>query len=221
MAFETIFAWYNLPFIALLLMVAAYLTLHLLGSDSPSSMDLGDLAVSVDDEEGDEISKHRVLAGVLRGLGIEGVPLTMLLGVFVISLCFEGLALNIALRRGFEGYRPFFFPAVLGASAVISLGVVKLFALAIRTITPSSAESRPSYRSLVGRTARVVIPTDKGVGKARLVDGEGNLIDVYFRVKEGGERPEEGDEILLVEFDPSERLFEAEKFSINQNGSEG
>lgn len=100
------------------------------------------------------------------------------------------------------------------------MGVVKLFALAVRTIMPSSAESR-SYKDLVGRTARVVIPADRGVGKARLVDGEGNLIEVYFKVKEGGERPGRGDEILLVEFDPDERLFEAEKFSINQDGSEG
>ncbi len=209
------FAWYNLPFIIPLFLVVVYIILHLTGLSwgNGTGTEIGDIAIDMDDESGEDVYKHRFVAAALNLLNIRNVPLTMLLALFVISWGIEGITFNYALKRGLGLYPPPIFLVSAFISALISLGLVKLFAIGVNLLVPSSQEISSSYSNLVGRTARVVISPGKSVGKARTMDDEGNMVSVYFRIK-NGEIPREGDEILLLDYIPEEKIFDAERFEI-------
>jgi hypothetical protein len=211
------FAWYNLPFIIPLFLVVVYVVLHLSGLSwgNGGGTEIGDIAVDVDDESAEEIYSHRFVAGILKLLNIRNVPLTMLLVLFIISWSIEGIAFNYALKRGLDGYPSPVFLVSAAISALISLGVVKLFAIGINVLTPSSQEASSSYTNLVGKTAKVIMPPGKTVGRARVMDGQGNMVSVYFRVK-NGKALQRGDEILLLEYLPEEKVFDAERFDIEE-----
>lgn len=209
------FAWYNLPFIVLLFLVVVYIILHLTGLSwgNGTGTEIGDIAIDMDDESGEDVYRHRLIAALLNLLNIRNVPLTMLLALFVISWSIEGITFNYALRKGLGLYPPPMFLVSAFISALISLGLVKLFAVGINLLLPSSQEISGSYSNLIGKTAKVVIPPGKSVGKARTIDDEGNMVSVYFRVK-NGETPREGDEILLLDYISEEKIFDAERFEI-------
>ena len=67
--------------------MAVYIILHLTGLSwgNGTGTEIGDIAIDMDDESGEDVYKHRFVAATLNLLNIRNVPLTMLLALFVIS----------------------------------------------------------------------------------------------------------------------------------------
>lgn len=166
------FAWYNLPFLIPLLMVVIYMIIHIIGFgwNGGAGLDIGDIAVSIDDESKDDIHRYRPLTSILGFLNISGIPLTMLAGIFVISWGIEGVVVNYAIKGANDEFPPLMLLLSMGVSLIISVGVVKLFSVGLGLFAPSSGEGQRAYADLVGVTASVVVAPGKSIGKARITD---------------------------------------------------
>ena len=75
---------------------------------------------------------------------------------------------------------------------------------------------------MLGQVAQVVSgEVTAKFGRAKVQDPYGNVLTVFCKVQDGKEVPRRGDDVLLVDYDPSDKKFEVIKadFSDIPDGS--
>ncbi len=181
----------------LLAVALGYWALALLGL---FELDLlgGDLAA------GDGLSGGE-LTGLLMKLGLDGVPLSLILTVITLIAWLACYFFDYAVLRAWPDGT--LLTAATWLAAPISLIVATPFAgLVLHPMRPLFAETRAMDDvSLLGRVAVIRSPTvDEKRGQAEVDDGGAGLI---LQVRAPAGRFVRGDRVLLAEYVPADNTF--------------
>lgn len=123
------------------------------------------------------------------------------IGCFVFGWASTGLTLNHAIRKGSSAL--IFTGAVVAGIWTAILGT-RLFHWLLPT-----ERGATRMEDLVGLSAIVISDTvDAEHGRARVVDATGNTITVFCRLVGVEKPPRMGSRVILVAYDPKERLFD-------------
>lgn len=206
------FTWYNTPFFAFICTAFLFLALQFIGGDHDldSDFDLdagGDFDVDIDSD----VDLHGSFADILGFLNIGKVPMSLVLMVLSFSWGAFGLLYNSALKAMWSMYPPWFFILSFGLSAISALGSTRVGSRLLAGIfRDTSAASQPE--DLVGCVGNVIsgrVPgfSEKGLGRARVYNEHGVLLQVACVAHEGTEAPPKHSTIFVTGYDPTRRLY--------------
>jgi hypothetical protein len=225
---EYVTTWYNVIFLAPLLLVFLFAILQLVGAgleigggasggdvdiDADVDMDIdADLDVDSDvDVDADIGSEPGFISGALGFFNVGKVPLMVILMTWFASFGIIGLICNRIIGDRILGSIPPLAGVSFGVAFVVSLIFAKYFAAGIARIFPESSRGTCD-QDLVGMSARVTSGhVTSRFGRAAVQTPDGYTITVSCRIKEGDEEPTQGDEVLITDYEPTTRMFEVIK----------
>lgn len=205
--------WYNLIFTVPILVVLFYLILQIFGLAldfggdfiSPDGGD-ADIDVDVDVDVGTDFSAFDRALGFIN---VGKVPLVIVISTFLLFWGVSGFMTNGIIRSALDGFPSPFIMASCGVALVVGIMATKFLSGLIARFFPSIETYSSNKESLQGLVARVVSgEINAKSGRAKVVDPYGNVLTVFCRISEGKEAPKRGDEIVLIDYDASDKRFE-------------
>jgi membrane protein implicated in regulation of membrane protease activity len=204
--------WWNLPFLVMLGLVAAFFVLQLVGlvghdGDADVDHDVdADADHDVDsDADADGVGLHEVLSF----FGVGRVPFMVVWGALFIFAGFAGIFFNRLWFVRLEGRYPawLFF-----CSLVFSLAVGLFFTrIAVRLagkLVDTGGRGATRKHELVGALGVVASAhVDEGFGEIRVQDRAKNEMIVHARVRAGERRLPRGAPVVLVDYEERRELF--------------
>jgi len=214
--------WYNLIFTVPILVVLFYLILQIFGlaldfGGDFIGTDAGDAGIDVDvDADVDaDIDVDTGFSAFDRALGfvnVGKVPLVIVISTFLLFWGVSGFMTNGIIRNVLDGFPSLFIMASCGVALVVGIMGTKFLSGIIARAFPSIETYSSNKESLLGLVARVVSgEINAKSGRAKVEDPYGNVLTVFCRISEGKEVLKRGDEIVLVDYDPSGKRFEVTK----------
>ncbi len=214
--FSFLLTWYNLPFLIALggcILLALIQVIGGLG-DTEADADVdADIDVDVDahlDASADLPQAHtghgHEPSGLLTALGIQRVPLAIVLMALLGSFGAVGLVVNTLLSSVLGGYPPPAFLIVLIVAGALALMLTKRSSgLLGRAVSETS--TAVSFEQLVGRVGIVSSTSVSSTyGRVRVRDNHGSVHTVYAIIERGDPLPEHS-EVALVAYDQAQRRF--------------
>lgn len=217
--------WYNLIFTVPILLVIFYLILQIFGLTldigGDADVDVGDADIDIDadmdvdvdvDADMDIDTDFSVFERALGFINVGKVPLTIIVSTFLLFWGVSGFMLNGIILNVLGEFPSAFIMASCGVALVIGIIGTKFLSGIIARIFPTVETYSSSNQSLLGQVARVVSgEVTTGFGRAKVNDPYGNTLTVFCKIPEGKEVPKRGDEIVLIDYDPSDKKFEVVK----------
>jgi len=207
--------WWNLPFLVMLGLVAAFFVLQLAGlfghdgdADADVDHDVDGDAGGDPDADG-EGSWHEALAGVLSFFGVGRVPFMVVWGALFIFAGFSGIFFNRVLFVRLQGQYPgWLFIVALALSLIVGLTCTRIAARLAGKLVDTGGRGSARKHELVGALGTVASArVDHAFGEIRVSDAAKNEMLVHARVR-AGERPlARGESVVLVEYDGARELF--------------
>lgn len=200
------FTWYNTPFFALVFAAFLFLALQFMGGDHDLDSDF-DLDLDLDAEPDIQGS----FADILGFLNKDRVPMSLVLMVLSFSWGAFGLLYNSVLKIFGIVYSPWFFALSFCLSAVTAMACTRMSSRLLGSLfRDTSAASRPE--DLVGCVGSIIsgrVPkfSENGLGRARVYNEHGVLLQVACIAHEGAEPPNKHAPIFVTGYDPSRRLY--------------
>lgn len=201
--------WYNLIFTVPILLVIFYLILQAfglvldLGGDVDT--DAGDVDVDADAGMDDFPTFERALGFI----NVGRVPLTIIIATFLMFWGITGYTVNGIIKNAIGSFPSVFILASCAAALVVGIIATKFLSGIIARIFPQIETYSSSNESLLGQVARVVSgQVTSKFGRAKVKDQYGNELTVFCKIPDGKEVPKRGDEVVLIEYDPSDNKFE-------------
>jgi hypothetical protein len=205
--------WWNLPFLVMLGLVAAFFVLQLvglIGSDADADID-GDVDADADaDVDGDtDAEAGGGLHEVLSFFGVGRVPFMVVWGPLFIFAGFTGIFFNRVLFVRLDGhYAPALFLASLALSLTVGLACTRVATRLAGKLVDTGGRGAARKHELVGALGTVASArVDQAFGEIRVSDAARNEMLVHARVR-AGERPlARGESVVLVDYDVDHELF--------------
>lgn len=201
--------WYNLIFTVPILLVIFYLILQAfglvldLGGDVDT--DAGDVDVDADAGMDDFPTFERALGFI----NVGRVPLTIIIATFLMFWGITGYTVNGIIKNAIGSFPSVFILASCASALVVGIIATKFLSGIIARIFPQIETYSSSNESLLGQVARVVSgQVTSKFGRAKVKDQYGNELTVFCKIPDGKEVPKRGDEVVLIEYDPSDNKFE-------------
>lgn len=224
---EFLTAWYNVLFLAPLLLVFLFAILQLVGVGL-EGLDIGGSDVDLDIDAGIDVDSDvdvdvdvtgggpGIITSALGFLNVGKVPLMIILMTWFASWGVVGLICNrIIGDRTIQAVPPLVAIPV-SVAFILSIISTKYFAAILARIFPES-ERGTTDRDLIGSSARVISGrVTSTFGRAIVQAPDGYRLTVSCRIKEGDEIPVHGDEVLLTDYDPIARIFEVVKVDTEE-----
>jgi len=210
--------WYNLIFTVPILLVIFYLVLQIFGLaldfGGDTDADAGDADVDAD-ADGDMDADTEGIAVLDRALGfvnVGKVPLTIIIATFLLFWGVSGFMCNGIIQNALGDFPSMFIMASSGVALVVGIIGTKFLSGVIARLFPSVETYSSDNQALLGLIARVVSgEVTTKFGRAKVEDTYGNVLTVYCKIPEGKEAPKRGDDIVLIDYDPSDKKFEVTK----------
>ena len=228
--------WWNLPSLVLLGLVGVFFVLQLFGlaaghdgdadaeggPDHDVEHDLehdldGDADADHDaDADADHDAEHAgggALHGLAAFLGVGRVPFLVVWLTLFIFAGFTGLFVNRVLFVKTAGNYPVWgFPLSMLASLLVGAVATRLAASQVAKLVDVGGKGSSRRRELEGRWGVVASPRcDAEFGEVRVKGENGQELLVHGKLSEGPAL-QQGEKVLLVEFDPKTELYLIEKF---------
>ena len=217
--------WYNLIFTVPILLVIFYLILQIFGlaldfgGDSDVDVDAGgadidadadaDIDVDADADAGVDFSAFERALGFIN---VGKVPLVIIIATFLLFWGVSGFMLNGIIQNIFGNFPSAFIMASCGVALVVGVIGTKFLSGVIARLFPTVESYSSNNESLLGQMGQVVsreITTE--FGRAKVEDPYGNALTIFCKIQTGKEVPKRGDEIVLIDYDPSDKKFEVVK----------
>jgi hypothetical protein len=202
--------WWNLPFLVMLLLVAVYFVLQLVGlAGAVADHELDhDVHVDHDVNADHDGSGHDLWHDMLAFFGVGRVPFMVVWVTLFLFAGFTGLVVNrvVYLRSG--GDVPgWLFPLSLGAALVVGLTAVRLFSRAAARLVDVGGRGSTAKRELVGKLGVVASASlDARFGEVRVHDGKIEIL-VHGRVQDGEAALAHGARVVIVDYDSGTELY--------------
>ncbi len=199
--------WWNLPFLVMLGLVAAFFVLQLVGlvgHDADADTDVDTDADADHDADGEGS-----FAEVLSFFGVGRVPFMVVWGSLFIFGGFSGIFFNRVLFVRLRGQYPgWLFIVALALALTVGLVCTRIATRLAGKLVDTSGRGSVRKHDLVGALGVVASArVDHGFGEIRVSDAAKNELLVHARVRTG-ERPlARGESVVLVEYDAERELF--------------
>ena len=207
---------WNLPYLVMLGLVAAFLGLQalgLVGGDAEHDVH-HDLHT---DAHGD--LHHDLDAGTHGGLlsffGVGRVPLMVVWVTFCLFAGFTGIAFNRWVFEGWRGQYPgWAFPVSLLCAALAGLVAMRLFSGLAGRLVDTGGRGSTKKDELAGQLGVVAsAQLDARFGEIRVQDPRGHELLVHARLDAGEAALKRGERVVLVDYDAERGLFRASALS--------
>lgn len=228
--------WWNLPYMVMLGLVAAFFLLQLVGMlggagdhdaeiDTDVDADLdheidADAEADVDtdaaDHGGETDGVHDADAGGMLGwhtalsyFGVGRVPLMVVWVTFFIFAGFAGIFVNSSIFVRHAGEFPTWgFVASSGTSLAIGLAAVRFFSRAAARFVDVGGRGSTRKHELAGKRGVVAsVKLDQQFGEVRVRDARGNELLLHGRLQEDGRALARGEKVVLIDYDHERELF--------------
>jgi len=174
-----------------------------------------DVDVDVDTDVDTDIDGVQAFERALAFINVGKVPLTIIISTFLLFWGVTGFMFNGFIRRTYGSFPSAFIAASCGIAFVIGIIATKFLSGAIARVFPEVESYSSNNQSLLGQVAQVVSgQVTTRFGRAKVKDPYGNVLTVFCKISEGKEVPKRGDEIVLVDYDPSDKKFEVIKMDV-------
>jgi len=224
--------WWNLPSLVMLGLVGVFFGLQLFGfaaghdgdadaeggPDHDVEHDLehdldGDADHDGEADHGADQSSGSALHGLAAFLGVGRVPFLVVWLTLFIFAGFTGLFVNRVLFVKAGGAYPFWgFPLSMLASLLVGAVATRMAAKQVAKLVDVGGKGSSRRRELEGRWGVVASPRcDAEFGEVRVKGENGQELLVHGKLSEGPAL-QQGEKVLLVEFDPKTELYLIEKF---------
>ena len=211
---KELIVWYNFIFTAPILLVLLYLILQIFGL----ALDLGgdidaDVGGDVDvDVDVDSTGIFSAFEHALGFINVGKVPLAVIISTFLMFWGITGYTCNGIIQYSLGSFPSAFIAASCGMALVVGIMATKFLSGIIARLFPEVETYSSSNQTLLGQIAEVVSgQVTPEFGRAKVKDQYGNVLTVYCRIPEGKEVPKRGDEVVLLDYDPSNNKFEVIK----------
>jgi hypothetical protein len=204
--FQFVNHWWNLPFLVMLGLVAAFFVLQLVGlvghdGDADADHDV--------DHDADADADGGGFQEVLSFFGVGRVPFMVVWGSLFIFGGFAGIFFNRIAFVRLDGHYPGWLFAI---SLLVSLAVALVFTrVAVRLagkLVDTGGRGSARKHELVGALGVVASAhIDDVFGEIRVQDRARNEMIVHARVRAGGARLLRGAQVVLVDFEENRELF--------------
>lgn len=197
------FIGYNTPFFILIATAFVFLGLQFIGGDHDVDGDF-DLDGDLDAPGG--------LGDILGFINIGRVPLSLVLMLF--SFCWGALGLlyNSFWLTLWSSYSALAFALCFSASGLSAVLCTRLGSqLLANVFQDTSAASRPEdFIGCVGTVISGRVPgfTEKGIGRARVYNEHGVLLQIACIAHEDASSPQKHQRIFVTDYDPERRLYQ-------------
>jgi hypothetical protein len=224
--------WYNLIFTVPIVLVIFYLILQIFGLavdiGGSAGTDAGDADFDIDaDADADVDVDADVDAGIddvaffdraMSFVNVGKVPLTIIIATFLLFWGVTGYTTNGVIRKAMNGSFPSFF-IIISCFAALVIGIIatKFLSGVIARIIPEIETYSSNNEALLGLVAQVVsAQVTTTFGRAKVKDQHGNFLTVFCKTQDGKEVPKRGDEVVLIDYDPSDKKFEVVKADFSE-----
>lgn len=208
--------WWNFPFLVMLLLVALYLIMQMIGMVGGGDADK-EVDHHIDKEVDPDVEKevdhhvdgaHDAWSDILAFFGVGRVPFMVVWVTLFIFAGFSGLLLNRVMFLSRDGAYPgWFFLIVLLTAFVIGLIGVRFFSRMAARLVDTGGKGSTSKKELTGRAGVVASFTvDDKYGEIRVHDGASEIM-VHGRVQDGEPALKRGDKVVLVDYDGEKDIF--------------
>jgi hypothetical protein len=206
--FQFVNHWWNLPFLVMLGLVAAFFVLQLVGlvgHDADGDAD-ADHDVDHDADGGDAGGGFQE---VLSFFGVGRVPFMVVWGSLFIFAGFTGIFFNrIAFVRLDGRYPGWLFVVSLLVALAVGLIFTRAAARLAGKLVDTGGRGSARKHELVGALGVVASAhIDDGFGEIRVQDRARNEMLVHARLRAGVPRLTRGAQVVLVDFEERRELF--------------
>ena len=213
--------WYNLIFTVPILLVIFYLILQIFGLaldfGGDVDTDAGDVDVDVDTDVDADIDAIPAFERALGFINVGKVPVTIIIVTFLLFWGITGFMVNRMIQGDSGSFPSVFILVSCGAAFVVGIIATKFLSGAIARLFPEIETYSSNNQALLGLSARVVSgQVTPKFGRAKVKDQYGNVLTVFCKIPEGKEVPKLGDEVLLIDYDPSDKKFEVIKSDLSE-----
>ena len=212
--------WYNLIFTLPILFVILYLILQAFGLaldfGADVDTDAGEVDVDIDTDVDTDINDIPDFERALAFINVGKVPLTIVISTFLLFWGITGFACNGIIKRGFGSFPSVFVLVSCAAALFVGIIATKFLSGIIARVFPEVETYSSNNEALLGLPAKVVSgQVTPKFGRAKVKDQYGNVLTVFCKIPEGKEVPKLGDEVVLVDYDPSDSKFEVAKMDVD------
>ncbi|HEX9295829.1 MAG TPA: hypothetical protein VF881_08335 [Polyangiaceae bacterium] len=229
--FEFLNHWWNLPYLVMLGLVAAFFVLQIVGmlggGDNDAEVAHGDAAPDFDHDADLDGPDHDIdhdadvdhdaeAAGTgvgwtsaLSFFGVGRVPIMVVWVTFFIFAGFTGIFVNSTLFVNHQGVFPVWgLAASAGASLLLGLVAVRMFSSMAARLVDVGGRGSTRKHELSGKSGVVAsLELDQRFGEVRVRDARGNELLLHGRLHPDEPALKRGEKVVLVDYDPQRELF--------------
>jgi membrane protein implicated in regulation of membrane protease activity len=145
-------------------------------------------------------------------LGIGQVPVTLLIGVFL--LCWGAFGLLANQLFGILQYPGIYIWPSLAVTFVVSSVVTRSMAAVVGRLLPGEETYGVTRFELVGSLGKVIYPATDNSGTVDIKDRTGTVHRVQAKVEPGTDPVPAGSDVIIVDFDEDDKRFVVRQGSI-------
>lgn len=142
---------------------------------------------------------------IIMLLGIGQVPITLLIGVFL--LCWGAFGLLANQLFGILHYPGIYIWPSLALTFVVSSAITRSMAAIVGRLLPGEETYGVTRFQLVGSLGKTVYPTTEVTGTVDIKDQSGTVHRVQAKVEPGKEDIPGGSDVIIVDFDEDDKRF--------------
>jgi membrane protein implicated in regulation of membrane protease activity len=139
-------------------------------------------------------------------LGIGQVPITLLIGVFLLCWGAFGMLANQIFGSIMKYPAIYIWPS-LGVTFVVSSAVTRSMAAIVGRLIPSDETYGVSRMELVGSLGHTVYPASENAGTVDIKDRFGTVHRVQAKIEPAKEVVPPGVDVIVVDFDEDDKRF--------------
>jgi hypothetical protein len=159
-----------------------------------------------------DVGGFSVFEHALDFINVGRVPLTIIIATFLMFWGFTGYTVNGIIKNAIGSFPSVFILASCASALVVGIIATKFLSGVIARVFPQIETYSSTNESLLGQVALVMSgQVTSKFGRAKVRDQYGNELTVFCKMSDGKEVPKRGDEVVLIEYDPSDNKFEVTK----------
>lgn len=200
---------FNLPLTVLMGLVAAFWLLSVVGAVDVDTFDT-DFDIDADGDTGG----GNVFDGVLKFVNAQDVPIMIVLSLLALFMWLVSIGSNFYLNPEHEEGTAL---ALLAGNLVVSVLAVKGITQPLRPLFRVIKQDQEHHEPLVGSSGQVKSRTlDQSFGQCEIVRPNGAPALLNCRLASDEEPLARGQQILVIDYDDSDRKFIVKPLNITQ-----
>ena len=229
----SLLAWANVPFTAVLCIAVLFALIQMSGllgllagggdheGDADHDIDADhDVDADADgdadgdhdhDHDADPENEHGAGHGVLAGLGVGKVPLSIIWQTYAVAFGLTGIICNTIYLSYARALPPTTLAWTLPVALVLGYLVTRRLGRVLARVAADPRHEATSRKELVGHTGVVISSKiSSEFGEVRLMDKTGHVLRIICRTRDSEPTIAEGREVVIVEYDAGgDHLFVA------------